>query len=120
MDAFSVNYLSELAAPLLDPNKRIFIGYLGVALMIALGIQTFLAGGHIRQALSEIFSQRVWLSRSARGDYKGLLVNQALMMGIGPRLISKLVIATLLFESLHIWLEKKCEWTRGGFRHDVR
>ena len=105
MDAFSVNYLSELAAPLLDPNKRVFLGYLGVAVIIALGIQTFLAGGRIRQALAEVFSPRVWLSRSARGDYKVLLVNQALMMGIGPRLISKLVIATLLFESLHIWLD---------------
>jgi iron(III) transport system substrate-binding protein len=105
MDTISANYLSELAAPLLDPNKRMFIGYLGAALIIALGIQTFLTRSGIRQALANLFSSRVWLSRSAKADYKVLFVNQALMMGIGPRLVSKLAIATLLFESLHIWLD---------------
>ena len=114
MDTVSANYLSELAAPFLDPNKRVFWGYLGSSLIIALFVQIILAGVSTRRALTHIFSRRVWFSPSARADYKVLFINQALMMGIGPRLISKLAVATLLFESLHIWFDGRAVFLSGS------
>ncbi|MEK9726089.1 MAG: sterol desaturase family protein, partial [Rhodospirillaceae bacterium] len=37
--------------------------------------------------------------------YAVLAINQALMMGIGPRLVNKLAVATALFEALHVWFD---------------
>lgn len=105
MDAISSAYFSELAAPFLNPNKRLFWGYLGASLIIALSVQLILSRTGIMRAISNVFSRRIWFSLSARADYKIILINQALMMGIGPRLISKLAVATLIFESLHIWFD---------------
>ncbi|MBX2806315.1 MAG: extracellular solute-binding protein [Hyphomicrobiales bacterium] len=57
------------------------------------------------KATSELFSKRVWFSESARADYSLLLLNQLFLTGIAPRLLSKLVVATLIFEALHIWMD---------------
>lgn len=105
METIVADYLDRLLGPLFNPQKRIFIGYLLSALIIALGVHLTLTRTSLRQALSEFFARRVWLSKSAFADYKILLINQAVMMGVAPRLVSKLVVATLLFESLHIWLD---------------
>jgi iron(III) transport system substrate-binding protein len=34
-----------------------------------------------------------------------MIVNKALMMGIAPLLVTKLVVATFLFESMHVWFD---------------
>ena len=94
--------MANLVDPFFNPQKRIFIGYLCSALLIALVVQCFLLRMALRRSIANIFSRKVWLSSSASADYKILLINQAFMMGIAPRLISKLALATLLFESLHI------------------
>ncbi|MEM9356334.1 MAG: extracellular solute-binding protein [Pseudomonadota bacterium] len=104
MDTIIYDYLDRIVGPFINPQKRIFVGYLLSALAIAVALQLFLARKPLQQALSEIFAKKVWFSRSAFADYKILLINQFIMMGIAPRLISKLVIATFIFETLHIWL----------------
>lgn len=88
---------------LLDPQKRIFVGYLLSALMIGLAAQVFLMRQPVVQAIKRLFKKRIWWSGSAKADYKLAILNQFIMMGIVPRLISKLVLATALFEALHLW-----------------
>ncbi len=104
MDVY-FEYLEQVFGPLLNPQKRIFIGYLVSALAIALFVHIAIARATIGKAMSGIFARSIWLSRSATADYTVMIVNQAIMMGVAPRLISKLVIATILFESLHIWFD---------------
>jgi len=105
MDNLALDYLERLLGPLINPQKRIFVGYLLSALLIALAAAAVAGRKSLRQALVTFFSKKIWLSRSAIADYKILLINQAIMMGVAPRLISKLAVATLLFEALHVWLD---------------
>ncbi|MAH85228.1 MAG: hypothetical protein CBB68_13415 [Rhodospirillaceae bacterium TMED8] len=103
MDTVILEYFRSLSEPFFDPQKRVFIGYLGCAFIIALGVQLCLLGLSLREAIYAIFCRKVWFSASALADYKLLLINHFLMMGMGPRLISKLALATLVFETLHYW-----------------
>ena len=99
------DYLDRLLGPLINPQKRIFAGYLLSSLLIALAATAVASRKPLRQAFAALFAKHIWLSRSAIADYKILMINQAIMLGLAPRLISKLAIATLLFEALHIWLD---------------
>ena len=96
-------YLLELTGPLLNPQKRIFVGFLASAFVVAFSVQLLIYRMNFKQALKELCAAKIWWSQSARADYKLMAINQALMMGIAPLLISKLVLATILFESLHVW-----------------
>ncbi|MEQ8665890.1 MAG: extracellular solute-binding protein [Rhodospirillales bacterium] len=101
MDGLIAGYIDNVIGPLTDPTKRIFLGYLTSALLIALGVQFFVRRQGFAEAWRGLFSRQTWWSRSARADYTILLINQVLMMGIVPRLISTLALATILFEGLH-------------------
>ena len=105
MDALVSEYIGLVVDPFTNPQKRVFIGYLGAALLVGFAVLLIAAKLTFREALSQLFARRIWLSASALADYKILLVNQAIMMGLAPRLVSKLVLATLIFESLHIWFD---------------
>ena len=105
METLISEYLGDLIGPFVDPQKRVFIGYLGAALVIALSVQLIGSRATLRQAVRDLFARRVWISASALGDYKILLINQAVMMGVAPRLVTKLALATLLFEALHVWFD---------------
>jgi len=105
MEAVFVDYLKQLTDPFLNPQKRVFIGYLVAAVVAAIGLSYVLSGVGFRKTLSTLFARRVWWSKSARADYWIVAVNQAVMMGVMPRLVSKLAVATLLFETMHIWFD---------------
>ncbi|MBM09567.1 MAG: hypothetical protein CMF69_08330 [Magnetovibrio sp.] len=105
MSGFTLDFIHDLSDPFFNPKKRVFIGYLISAFLLALGIQIFSARTSFVQTLASLFSKRLWLSLSAKADYKIMVINQTLMLGVGPRLISKLAVATLIFESLHIWFD---------------
>ena len=100
MDGFVVEFAERLADQLLNPKKRVFLGYLLSALVIAFAVQRIAGGAHPR-----LFDRRIWWSRSARADYRIAVLNQAVMMGVAPRLISTLGLATLLFEAMHVWFD---------------
>ena len=102
MDLFFFDYVRELFGPLFNPQKRIFVGFLLAAILIALGVQVFVYRMRPKSALAELFSIKIWLSDSAKADFKLMAVNQALFLGIAPLLISKLALATVLFETLHL------------------
>ncbi|MEO0618001.1 MAG: extracellular solute-binding protein [Pseudomonadota bacterium] len=105
MDTLALDWLTQVFAPLLDPKKRLFIGYLAGAIVIAVVVQMIVARRSPGQSLRDFFSPKVWWSSSARGDYKLLVLNKLIMMGVVPRLISRVVVATLLFELFHIWFD---------------
>ena len=100
MDGFVVEFAERLADQLLNPKKRVFLGYLLSALVIAFAVRRIAGGAHPR-----LFDRRIWWSRSARADYRIAVLNQAVMMGVAPRLVSTLGLATLLFEAMHVWFD---------------
>ena len=105
MEHLISDYLSLLSDSFLNPQKRVFWGYLVAALFIAIVFYSLCAKSSVRHSLAHIFSVDIWFSASARADYKMLLINQAIMMGIVPRLTTKLAIATFLFEAMHVWFD---------------
>ena len=105
MEAVLVEYFEKLVDPFLNPQKRVFVGYLLASVVVAVGLSFVLSRAPFRATLSTLFSRRVWWSKSARADYMIVVLNQAVMMGVMPRLVGKLAIATILFESMHIWFD---------------
>lgn len=105
MDLFLSEISDRIIGPLFDPEKRIFVGYLLSALLIAVGVQFVATRSWSLSSIRNIFRRDIWWSRSARTDYMLAVLNQFIMMGVAPRLISKLVVATFLFEALHIWFD---------------
>lgn len=105
MAEFVADYLTLLIDPFVNPAKRVFLGYLLSALAIALAVQMVLARQTLALALRKLFSREIWLSRSARADYLLLMINQVVMMGAAPRLLTNLAFATFLFETLHVWFD---------------
>ena len=105
MDGLFLEYVRDLTDPFVNPQKRVFFGYLGIAFVLAIAVQIYASRTDLGKVVAGVLSPKVWLSRSAVADYKILLINQFLMMGVAPRLITKLALATALFESLHVWLD---------------
>jgi iron(III) transport system substrate-binding protein len=97
--------LTELANSFINPRKRLFLGYLIAALLIAITLSAVVVRLPLRDILPSLFSRAVWWSRSARSDYSVMILNQGLMLGLAPRLLSSLTVATALFEMLHIWFD---------------
>ena len=103
MEIFISDYLELLGDSFFNPQKRVYIGYLMAAFIIALLVQTFLNKNSMLSSIFTIFSKKIWLSNSACYDYIILLVNQVIMMGGLGRLIPKLAVTTFIFEYLHIF-----------------
>ena len=105
IETFAVEYADRLAEQFLDPRKRVFLGWLASAFVIAFAVQWMAMRGAPGAALRRLFSPRIWWSRSARADYRVAILNQAIMLGVTPRLVSTLALATLLFEAMHVWFD---------------
>tara|TARA_Y100001934_G_scaffold272886_1_gene362084 strand:+ start:100927 stop:102936 length:2010 start_codon:yes stop_codon:yes gene_type:complete len=109
MESLIADYLAKLVDPLINPQKRVFIGYLFASIIAAIVLSYFLSGTKVRVTLSALFARRIWWSKSARADYMIAAINQAFMMGVMQRLVSKLAIATMLFEAMHVWFDGRPE-----------
>ncbi|MEM7564770.1 MAG: sterol desaturase family protein [Pseudomonadota bacterium] len=94
-------FLNEWQPMLLNPQKRLFWGYLLSALVIALLWLKFFRGLRFKQCLRAVFVRESWLSASARADYLLGLINSMLMPVLASRLIGKTAIAYFIFELLH-------------------
>lgn len=101
LDWINGEYIPHLLDGFLNPQKRVSFLYLSIAAALALVWSVYVSRGSLRKgffnARDKLFSQRVWFSRSARGDYKLLLANHALLLLIAPLLLSKLTATTALF-----------------------
>jgi len=105
MGTFFEQYLDQLIGPFLDPRKRVFLGYLASALLIACSVRWFAIRFSRSVAGPPLFSRKIWWSPSARLDYMIVALNQLISVGLAGRLLTKLAVATLLFEAMHIWFD---------------
>jgi len=105
MEKLILEYSHLVFDPFINPQKRIFLGYLFGALIFAIAFQRFFLGHTLRHATSELFKKSIWWSKSARKDYLIMIVNKGFMMGVAPLLVSKLVVAAFLFEIMHVWFD---------------
>ena len=105
MISIPLEYLDKIIDPIFNPQKRLFIGYLLSAFIIAVIFLSVKTKGGIKNFRITSISYKRWYSRSARADYVLMLFNQVLFIFLAPKLVTKLMIATLLFECLHIWFD---------------
>lgn len=98
------DWLISLQGLLLAANKRVSIGYLGSATLVALLWFYWRHNWPIGHTFKQLFGRHIWWSQSARLDYTLVLVNQAVMLLLRPFLVGKLVIATAIFYAMTDWL----------------
>lgn len=104
LDWLNQEYFPQLLDGFINPQKRVSLGYLLGAILIALAWSCWVSRAWldgVKQGLRGLFTRRIWFGTSARADYKLLLINRAVMMFIAPALISKLAVATALFYFMH-------------------
>lgn len=111
MLAYLNDLLASLAGSFLDPQKRVFWGYLASAWLIGFGWLLWAQGQNSLSALRRLFSPADWLSVSARADYLIIVINRIIMLAVAPRLLSQLAIATAVFEGLHYWTTPGSSWS---------
>lgn len=92
---------SDVTAQFLDPRKRLFVGYLLSASVIAV-LWLCIAGRHsFIAAVRAVFDRGIWFSRSSRQDLICCIINRLLFRWLRPVLVTQLAIATLIFQLLH-------------------
>ena len=90
-----------------NPKKRIFIGYLFTAIVIASIWLIYIRKRNFHESIKKIFDKAIFFSKSAKSDYLLFFLNQIIMSVLSPLLITQLAIATAIFYYLHSvsWLE---------------
>ena len=103
-----LDHIVNIFSNFFDPKKRIFFGYILLSVLIAV-LYLVLAGKRsLKESLGEVFSKPVLLSRSAKRDYFMFLINRSVTLFVSPLLLTKLAIATVIFQFLHTvsWIQK--------------
>lgn len=85
-----------------NSQQRLYWGYLLAALVIAIAWQYIKQRNSFVASIKHAFNFSSWLSRSARADYLLIVVNKAIFLVLSPILLTKLVVGTAVFESLHL------------------
>ena len=86
---------SDLASQFLNPNKRLFLGYLLSALLISTVWLCLIKRQSIGSSISTFFDRKIWFSRSSRQDLASFLINRVIFFWLRPVLVTQLAIATL-------------------------
>ncbi|MFW1676778.1 sterol desaturase family protein [Pontibacter sp. JAM-7] len=94
-------FADELVSAFINPQKRVFWGYLFMAFAIGIGWLCWQHRCSFFGALGQMLNPAVWWSHSARADYKIFVINRLLMLLFGPWLVTRMVFAGWLFYSLH-------------------
>ena len=84
-----------------DPRKRVFVGYLFSAIVIAFLWLCVVKKKTLKECFYKIFDKKIFFSKSAKADYILFLFNIIILMFLSPILITQLAIASVIFESLH-------------------
>ncbi|HCM08174.1 MAG TPA: sterol desaturase [Alphaproteobacteria bacterium] len=95
------SYAGSLPQQFIDPGKRLFIGYLISALLIAVVWIVFVVGRRPTTAFAEVFSPKIWFSRSSQLDLKLFVVNRLVFSIFRPALFTQLALAGAIFIALH-------------------
>ena len=96
-----LSYAVSLQGQFFDPGKRLFIGYLASALLIAVFWIIFVLRRRPLAALTEVFSPKIWFSKSSQLDLKLFLINRLVFSIIRPALFTQLALAGAIFIALH-------------------
>ena len=94
------SFLNETFQQFFLPQKRLFYGYLILAVLISF-IWAILKKFPFKRLIFLLFSKKVLWSDSAKADYKLFIINRIIFFLINPLLISQLFIASIIYEFLH-------------------
>jgi len=75
------DFLQDFFEEFANPQKRIFVGYLLSAFVVALVWLCIAERDSAKAAIKKIFDKNVWLSTSSLADFKIILVNRVIMSG---------------------------------------
>ena len=97
LSLFGAEFFSALVAPLLypfDPSRRVFVGFLLVALLMAYFVYpTQGEKRSIRNFLGYFFQKGIWLHKSSMLDFKLLTANSVFVgLVLAPLIIAKLSV----------------------------
>ncbi len=101
MPELFTDYFAGLFNEVVNPQKRVFVGYLFSALAIALLWLCLVEKISPKTAVRKIFDKRIWFSRSSLADFKIILINRVIMSAGAASVISQLTISTFLYSLLH-------------------
>ncbi len=96
-----LDFLQPLFEEFANPQKRIFVGYLASAVLLALIWLCVVERTSAKSAIKKIFDKNVWFSNSSLADFKIILVNRVIMSGTAAALVSQITISTFLYKLLH-------------------
>ena len=100
-------WVLEWTSSFINPQKRIFWGYLLSATFIAFLWLRFACKINVTQSCKVIFNKKIWFSASAKTDYLVMLLNSLLLTIISPRLLGKATVAYFIYDLVSIWLQGK-------------
>ena len=95
------DFIKGFSAEFVNPQKRIFVGYLLSAFVVALVWLCIAERDSTKTAIKKIFDKNVWLSTSSFADFKIILVNRVIMSGTAAALVTQITISTFLYKLLH-------------------
>ena len=98
---FVSSYLEEIFSAFTNPSKRVFWGFLLSSLVIAMVWCRYFRHQTTADSIRLIFSRTAWWSKSARADYKIMLINGAINSILAPKLIGQMTVALLIFQWMH-------------------
>lgn len=96
-----IEHLTDMFSDFADPKKRVFVGYLGLSVLIAFLWLIAIKRQNIRTAFSKVFDGKVFFSGSAKADYKIFVINRIFTFFISPLLATNIAIATAIYFLLH-------------------
>lgn len=110
--SFASDYWQDVNQLFSNSQQRLFWGYWCCALVVAIGwiLKTNKISTQAHQPSFGIKTKQIvsrlnlkhFITPSAKADYKLIVINKALFLFVSPYLITKLAIATALFESFHL------------------
>ena len=103
---FIQSWFSELTGLVSQGDKRLFIGYILTAAVIAIVWLMWQRRFNFTLSFRWLFQRDKWWSSSNKSDYQMMFINQPIMLILSPFLLSKLALATTLFYTLSNWVTR--------------
>ena len=115
---FSNEYWQDIGQLFSNSQQRLFWGYWCTAFIIAISwvlLKTKQEKYNVNSTINKRFIGKLnlkhFVTRSALADYQLIIINKAIFLFVSPYLITKLAIATTLYESLHYVSSPLIEYT---------
>ena len=98
--------MTDFFANFLNPEKRLFIGYLISAAFIAIIWLKLVQKKPLANIVGGFFNSNIWFSKSAMADYKLMIINQFFIKLLAPILIGQLALTLFVFENMHLFFSR--------------